>query len=135
MTYIDSGLMPWQPKFTFSVEGEDITDKIRENLIDLSLRDFGAGSKKSDEIHFSVVSPNLKLPAKGGCESFTGAWVGGSLVNKDTFVVDARSSSGGARKARMVQVVARAFSKTNERGHSTLQSQKFRSFADITLGI
>lgn len=133
MAYIDSGLMPWQPNFTLSVEGEDITDKIRENLVDLSLRDFGAGSKKSDEIHFSVVSPDLKLPAKGVKVSLALGF-GSSLVNKGTFVVDARSSSGGARKARMVQVVARAFSKTNERGHSTLQSQKFRSFSDITLG-
>jgi phage protein D len=49
--------------------------------------------------------------------------------------VDARRSSGGGGKARTLQIVARAVSKTNERGHSTLQSQKMRSFdAGITLG-
>ncbi|QHA85674.1 hypothetical protein [Serratia rhizosphaerae] len=46
MAYIDSGNMPWQPNFSLSVEGEDITDIVRENLVNLTLKDHGAGSKK-----------------------------------------------------------------------------------------
>ncbi|WP_234262242.1 phage late control D family protein [Klebsiella aerogenes] len=133
MAYIDTGLMPWQPNFSLSVEGADITDVVRENLVDLSLKDHGAGSKKSDEIRFTVVSPGMKLPPKGVKISLALGF-GGTLVNKGTFVVDARSSAGGAKKARTIQIVARAFSKTNERGHSTLQSQKMRTFSDISLG-
>ncbi|MHC5177420.1 hypothetical protein [Serratia rhizosphaerae] len=59
---------------------------------------------------------------------------GGELVNKGTFVVDARSSGQASGGQRIVEITARAFSKTNERGHSTLQSQKTRSFSGITLG-
>ncbi len=133
MAYIDSGNMPWQPNFSLSVEGEDITDIVRENLVNLTLKDHGAGSKKSDEITFSVVSATLKLPAKG-VKISVALGFGGELVNKGTFVVDARSSGQASGGQRIVEITARAFSKTNEGGHSTLQSQKTRSFSDITLG-
>lgn len=133
MAYVDSGAAAWQPNFSLSVEGEDITDIVRENLVDLTLKDYGGSSKKSDEISFTVVSPDLKLPAKGVKISLALGF-GGNLVDKGTFVVDARSSGGSSSQPRTVQVTARAFSKTNERGHSTLQSQKKRSFSGITLG-
>ncbi len=133
MSDMDSSLMPWQPNFSLSVEGADITDIVRQNLVDLTLKDHGAGSKKSDEISFTVVSPDLRLPAKGVKVSVALGF-GRTLVNKGTFVVDARSSAGGANRPRTVRVTARAFSKTNERGHSTLQSQKMRAFSGITLG-
>lgn len=134
MAYIDTGIQPWLPNFSISVEGEDITDAVRENLVDLTLKDHGAGSKRSDELSFSVASPTMQLPAKG-VKITVALGFGGSLVGKGTFVVDARKSSGGSGKARVLQIVARAVSKTNERGHSTLQSQKVRHFeAGITLG-
>lgn len=133
MPYIDMAAMPWQPGFSLSVEGEDITDIIRENLINLTLKDHGAGSKKSDEVTFTVVSPDLKLPAKG-VKISVALGFGGSLVNKGTFVVDARSAGASSKLPRTVEVTARAFSKTNERGHSALQSQKTRAFSGITLG-
>jgi phage protein D len=134
MAYIVTGSSPKQPNFSLSVEGADITDTVRENLVDLTLKDYGGDNKKSDEISFTVVSPDMKLPAKGVKISLALGF-GGTLTNKGTFVVDARSSGGGRTQARTIQIVARAFSKTNERGHSTLQSQKTRSFnSGITLG-
>lgn len=134
MAYIDLASMPWLPTFSLSVEGEDITDAIRENLISLTLKDHGAGSKKSDEMTFVVVTPDMKLPAKGVKVSL-GLGFGGNLTDKGAFVVDARASGGGGQRPRTVQVTARAFSHTNERGHGTLQSQKTRSFeSGITLG-
>lgn len=134
MAYIDTGSKPWLPNFSISVEGEDITDTVRENLVELTLKDHGAGAKKSDEISFTVVSPTMQLPDKG-VKLTVALGFGGTLVGKGTFVVDARRSSGGGGKARTLQIVARAVSKTNERGHSTLQSQKMQSFeAGITLG-
>lgn len=134
MGYIETGTQSWLPNFSISVEGEDITDAVRENLVDLTLKDHGAGSKRSDELSFSVVSPDMQLPAKG-VKITLALGFGSSLVGKGTFVVDARRSSSGSGKARVLQIVARAVSKTNERGHGTLQSQKMRSFdAGITLG-
>jgi phage protein D len=134
MAYIKTGSSPWLPNFSIAVEGEDITDTVRQNLADLTLKDHGAGSKKSDEVTFSVVSQNMQLPAKG-VKLTVSLGFGGTLVGKGTFVVDARKSSGGGGKARVLQITARAVSKSNEGGHSTLQSQKTRSFdAGITLG-
>lgn len=132
MAYIDTG-MPWMPNFSISVEGEDITDILRENLISLTIKDHGAGSKKSDEATFSVVSGVMKLPPKG-VKISVAIGFGGELINKGTFVVDARSSGQASGGPRIIEITARAFSKTNERGHSTLQSQKIRSFSDITMG-
>ncbi len=125
--------MPWQPNFLLSVEGADITDVVRESLVDLTLKDHHACSKKSDEIRFTVVSPDVKLPTKGIRISRAPGF-GGSLMNKCTFIVDTRSSAGSVRKARTIQIVARAFSKTNERGHCTLQSQKMHTFPDSLQG-
>ncbi|MEZ2603339.1 late control protein [Kluyvera intermedia] len=134
MTYIDTGSMPWQPNISIIVEGDDITDAVRENLINLTLKDYGAGSKQSDQITLSVVSPDMKLPAKG-VKISVALGFGGTLVNKGTFVVDSRSSGGSSSQPRIIEITAKAFSKTNERGHGTLQSQKTRSFnSGITLG-
>ncbi|MDY3571965.1 contractile injection system protein, VgrG/Pvc8 family [Enterobacter hormaechei] len=133
MDYIHTGSMPWLPNFSISVEGDDITEIVRKNLISLTLKDHGAGSKKSDEFTFSVVSDVMKLPPKG-VKISVAIGFGGELVNKGTFVVDARSSGQSSGGPRIIEITARAFSKTNERGHSTLQSQKTRSFSDITLG-
>lgn len=133
MAYIDTGSMSWQPNFSISVEGEDITDAVRENLINLTLKDYGGDSKKSDQISFAIVSPDMKLPSKGVKISVSMGF-GNELVNKGTFVVDSRSSGGSSSQPRIIEIVARAYSKTNERGHSTLQSQKTRSFSGITLG-
>ncbi|MCS2173072.1 late control protein [Scandinavium sp. TWS1a] len=132
MSYIDTGSKPWLPNFAISVEGEDITDAVRENLIDLSLKDYGGDSKKSDQISFAVVSPDMKLPGKGVKISVSMGF-GDELVDKGNFVVDSRSSGGSSSQPRVIEITARAFSKTNERGHSSLQSQKTRSFASGTL--
>jgi len=131
MSYIDTGSKPWLPNFAISVEGEDITDAVRENLIDLTLKDYGGDSKKSDQISFAVVSPDMKLPGKGVKISVSMGF-GDELVDKGTFVVDSRSSGGSSSQPRVIEITARAFSKTNERGHSSLQSQKTRSFASGT---
>ena len=133
MPYIETGNMSWQPNFSLSVEGDDITDTVRENLVNLTLRDFGGDSKQSDQISFAVVSPDMKLPPKGVKISIAMGF-GGELVNKGTFVVDSRKSGASSTQPRIVEIVAKAYSKTNERGHSTLQSQKMRSFSNITLG-
>lgn len=122
------------PNFAITVEGSDITNAVRENLIDLTLKDYGGDSKKSDQLSFAVVSPDMKLPPKGVKISVSLGF-GDELVDKGTFVVDSRSSGGSSSQPRIVEITARAYSKTNERGHSTLQSQRMRSFsAGTTLG-
>lgn len=131
--YIKSGDMSWQPNFSISVEGSDITDEIRANLVNLTLTDYGAGQKKSDQISFAVVSDTLNLPKKGVKISL-GLGFGQELFDKGTYVVDSIASGGSSNTPRIVEVTARAFSKSNERGHSALQSQKTRSWSDVSLG-
>lgn len=131
--YIDSGSEPWKPNFSITVEGSDITDIIRANLINLTLTDYGGDQKKSDQISFAVVSENLQIPKKGVKISLALGF-GQELTNKGTFVVDAITSAGSSTNPRIVEITARAFSRSNERGHSTLQSQKTRSFSGISLG-
>lgn len=129
--YTSTGDMPWEPNFSISAEGSDITDEIRENLINLQLTDYGGGQKKSDQVSISIVSEHLDLPKKGA-KIEVGLGFGQELVDKGTYVVDAVHSGGSG--PRIIQIVARAFSKSNSYGHSTVQSQRLRSFDNITLG-
>lgn len=129
--YTSTGDMPWEPNFSISAEGSDITDEIRENLINLQLTDYGGGQKKSDQVSISIVSEHLDLP-KRGAKIEVGLGFGQELVDKGTYVVDAVHSGGTGQ--RIIQIVARAFSKSNAYGHSTVQSQRLRSFDNISLG-
>ncbi|ECG8590745.1 late control protein [Salmonella enterica subsp. salamae] len=131
--YTSTGDMPWEPNFSISAEGSDITDEIRENLINLQITDYGGGQKKSDQIAISIVSEHLDLPKKGA-KLEVGIGFGQELVDKGTFVVDAVNSGGSGNGPRLVQIVGRSFSKSNAYGHSTVQSQRLRSFSNITLG-
>lgn len=132
-TATTAGLPDWAPGFTLTVEGKDITALVAKNLVYLTLTDYGAGEKKSDEVTFAVVDEALKLPAKGVKVTLS-LGSGTQRVSKGTFVVDSTASGASGDSARIVQVTARAYSKSAAKGHSTLQSQKHRSWMDITLG-
>ena len=110
-----------------TVEGKDITALVAKNLVYLTLTDYGAGEKKSDEVTFAVVDKALKLLAKG-IKVTLSLGLGTQRVSKGTIVVDSTASGASADSPRIVQVTARA------KGHSTLQSQKHRNWTDITLG-
>ncbi|MFQ3394679.1 contractile injection system protein, VgrG/Pvc8 family [Enterobacter mori] len=126
-------LPDWEPAFTLTVEGKDITALVAANLVDLTLTDYGAGEKKSDEVSFAVVDEKLALPAKGVKVALSLGF-GTQRVSKGTFVVDSTASGASANSPRIVQVTARAYSKSAAKGHGTLQSQKHRSWTNVTLG-
>ncbi|AYN30017.1 late control protein [Buttiauxella sp. 3AFRM03] len=128
-----TGTEPWQPNFSISIEEADITEEVRQNLVSLSLTDNGGNTKQSDQIVFAVASDTLKLPPKGVKVSIAMGF-GEELVDKGTYIVDAMASGGSNSAHRIVQITARAFSKTNARGHSALQSQKTRSWSGVSLG-
>lgn len=133
MEKLTTGTKPWQPNFMITVEGADITDELRENLVSLNLTDNGGSTKQSDQISFAVASETLVLPPKG-VKIYISLGFGEELVDKGGYVVDALASGASSGSHRIVQVTARAFSKTNARGHSALQSQKTRSWSDVSLG-
>ncbi|WP_174259685.1 phage late control D family protein [Enterobacter asburiae] len=128
-----AALPDWEPAFTLTVEGNDITALVAANLVNLTLTDYGAGEKKSDEVSFAVVDDKLALPAKGVKVALSLGF-GTQRVSKGTFVVDSTASGASANSPRIVQVTARAYSKSSAKGHSTLQSQKHRSWINVTLG-
>lgn len=132
-TAISAVLPDWEPAFTLTVEGKDITELVAASLVNLMLTDYGAGEKKSDEITFAVVDDKLTLPTKGGKVSLSLGF-GQQRVSKGTFVVDSTASGASTNSPRIVQVTARAYSKSAAKGHSTLQSQKHRSWSNVTLG-
>lgn len=129
----EAALPDQEPAFTLAVEGKDITTLVAANLVNLTLTDYGAGEKKSDEVSFAVVDEKLALPAKGVKVSLSLGF-GNQRVSKGTFVVDSTASGASAGAPRIVQVTARAYSKSSARGHGTLQSQKHRSWTNVTLG-
>ncbi|MGS2693605.1 MULTISPECIES: contractile injection system protein, VgrG/Pvc8 family [Citrobacter] len=131
--FINSGSMPWQPNFSVSAEGNDITDEIRNNLVNMTITDFGGAEKKSDQVTLTIVSETLELPKKGA-KLTVGIGFGQELISKGTYVVDSTSSAGSSDVPRTIGIVGRAFSKSNAYGHSTVQSQRIRSFSDITMG-
>lgn len=130
---LTTGTRPWQPNFAITIEGADITEEVREDLVSLTLTDNGGSTKQSDQISFAVASDTLLLPSKG-VKVYISLGFGQELVDKGGYVVDALASGGSSGAHRIVQVTARAFSKTNSRGHSALQSQKTRSWSDLTFG-
>lgn len=132
MQHITYGDMPWAPNFSVSVEGSDITDRIRESLVGIKITDYGAAEKKSDQVTIAILSETLDLPKKGAKLSVAIGF-GTELVDRGTYVVDALSSTA-ASGARTIGITGRAFSKSNAYGHSTVQSQRLRSFDNITLG-
>lgn len=131
--YINNGSMPWQPNFSVSAEGADITDEIRNNLISMIITDYGGAEKKSDQVSINIVSETLELPKKGA-KLTVGMGFGQELVSKGGYVVDSVSSASSSTMPRTIGIVGRAFSKSNAYGHSTVQSQRTRSFSNITLG-
>ncbi len=46
-SYINTGEQPWLPNFYISVGDNDITEKVRKGLINISLDDYG-GSKQAN---------------------------------------------------------------------------------------
>nr|WP_269848236.1 contractile injection system protein, VgrG/Pvc8 family [Enterobacter sp. ASE] len=75
----------------------------------------------------------MALPAKGVKVALSLGF-GTQRVSKGTFVVDSTASGASANSPRIVQVTARAYSKSAAKGHGTLQSQKHRSWTNVTLG-
>ncbi|CAG9000676.1 MAG: hypothetical protein CENE_02676 [Candidatus Celerinatantimonas neptuna] len=121
------GLM-YQPQFSLTANGTDITDKIWQNLISLNLRD-NAG-KTSDRLAISITLPKSdSTPPKGAVLNFSLGF-NGTLVNKGQFIVDSLTLSGPPRQ---LQIVANAAPMNNRRQTGTIQSHKTRSFDHITL--
>lgn len=130
LTYIETGNQAWSPNFHISVDSNDITEKIRSGLINISLTDYGGSNKQTDEIRVAVVSETLQIPARGVKISL-GLGFGTNIVDKGVFIVDGASSGG---EPRVVEFTAKAAPMNAAKGAATVQSKKTRSWNGHTIG-
>lgn len=129
-SYIETGPQAWAPNFYISVDNNDITEKIRKGLINISLTDYGGSNKQTDELKVAIVSEALQIPARGVKVSI-GLGFGNNIVNKGVFVVDGASSGG---EPRVVEFTAKAAPMNSAKGAATVQSKKTRSWSGHTIG-
>ncbi|MDN3611359.1 contractile injection system protein, VgrG/Pvc8 family [Vibrio ostreicida] len=121
--------LDYQPGFSLSIEGEDITPMIQQYLTSLTLTD-NAGSE-SDRLNLTLTLPATIATPKRGTILHLGLGFNGELYNKGAYVVDEVSSSGPPKQ---VQIVANAAPMDNRKQPGSLQTQKTRSFNTLTLG-
>ncbi|MEZ9525731.1 contractile injection system protein, VgrG/Pvc8 family [Enterovibrio norvegicus] len=121
--------LAYHPDFSLSERGRDITAVIKRNLISLTLTD-NAGSE-SDRLTIALSLPDDEPTPRKGAVLRLGLGFFGGLVDKGQFVVDEVTTSGPPRR---VQIVANAAPMDNVKQPASLQTQKTRSFDDITLG-
>lgn len=121
--------LDFRPDFSLSADGNDITAVIQRNLISLTLTD-NAGNE-SDRLALDLSWPSsAPTPAKGAVLRL-GLGFNGELVDKGRFVLDEVTTSGPPRR---VQIVANAAPMDNRKQPGSLQTQKTRSWDDISLG-
>ncbi|MBI6164771.1 late control protein D [Serratia liquefaciens] len=120
----------YRPEFSVTAEGKDITEAIRDRLVEIALTDHGGATAKADELQITLMSETLKLPSKGARLQFALGF-NGNLVNKGWFVVSRVSSSGPPRK---VVIYGTAAPMNAEKQPGNVQSQKTRSWDGMTIG-
>jgi hypothetical protein len=121
--------LDYRPDFSLSADGNDITAVMQRNLISLTLTD-NAGSE-SDRLAITISLPETMVTPKKGAVLRLGLGFNGELIDKGQYVVDEVTSSGPPRR---VQIVANAAPMDNRKQSANLQTQKTRSFDDVTLG-
>ncbi|HHY0435731.1 TPA: contractile injection system protein, VgrG/Pvc8 family [Vibrio parahaemolyticus] len=121
--------LDYRPDFSLSADGNDITAVLQRNMISLTLTD-NAGSE-SDRLAITISLPDTMSTPKKGAVLRRGLGFNGELIDKGQYVVDEVTSSGPPRR---VQIVAKAAPMDNRKQPGSLQTQKTRSFDDVTLG-
>ncbi|EQA1476910.1 late control protein, partial [Escherichia coli] len=124
------GLNEYQPDFSLTAEGEDITKAIKRGLAELRYTDNGAATKRSDELMITLFSETMALPPKGVVLTL-GLGFNGNLVNKGSFTVCQVASGGPPRR---ITIYATAAPMNASRHGADVTALKTRAFSDITLG-
>lgn len=114
------------PRFRLTMAGQDLTEKLRDRLIDLTLTDNRGFEADQLDLTLSDHDGRLDIPPRGAEISLSIGWAGEGLVDKGTFRVD-EVEHGGAPD----QLTLRARSADLRTG---LASQHERSWHATTLG-
>ncbi|EJL6597975.1 contractile injection system protein, VgrG/Pvc8 family [Vibrio cholerae] len=122
--------LEYRPDFSIVANGNDITKRIAQGLIMLTLTD-NSDNSESDRLAISFTLPYDTPTPKKGAVLRVGLGFNGELVSKGQFVVDEVSSSG---PPKVVQIVANAAPMNNRKQPGSLQTQKTRSWHQVSLG-
>lgn len=114
-----------RPAWTLSVDGADISAKIAERLISLTLTDNRGFEADQLDVDLDDSDGKLDLPPKGAVLRLALGWEGAKLVDKGTYTVDELEHSGAPDK-----LTIRARSADLRSG---LTTQRERSFHGKTL--
>lgn len=120
--------LDYQPRFSLSEGGTDVTSKLEPYLASLSLSD-NAGTE-SDRLAIELASDKIPTPLAGAVLRL-GLGFGLELVDKGQFVVDEVSVSG---PPRVISITASASPMDSRKQAGVLQSQKTRSWDTTTVG-
>lgn len=84
----------YRPEFTLVAEGEDITQKLQQGLIELRLTDNGGSTAKADELQITLIGKTMQLSAKGARPNL-GLGLNGHIQDKGWFIVADKGKIGG----------------------------------------
>ena len=114
------------PAWRVTLDGKDLTDRIRPRLLDLTLTEARDG--EADQLDLNVLDPDnaMALPRRGVALSVALGWRDGGLVDKGTFTVDEVEHSG---PPSVISIRARSADLTKP-----LRIRRERSWHGATLG-
>ncbi|OKP25596.1 phage late control D family protein [Serratia liquefaciens] len=114
------------PAYSLSIEGVDITGKVKEKLINLTLTDNRGFEADQINIELDDSEGNLKLPRRGVSLAVALGWKDTGVIDKGTFVVD---EIGHAGAPDVLTITARSAD-----FRQTLNVQRDASYHKKTIG-
>ncbi|MFJ3046996.1 contractile injection system protein, VgrG/Pvc8 family [Herbaspirillum chlorophenolicum] len=114
------------PAFRLVIEEKDITQRVSDRLISITLRECRGDEADQLDVELSDADGKLKIPPKGAKLNFALGWLGKPLVDKGSFVVSSVSHSGTPDR---LTIRARSASMID-----AFRQQRDRSFHETTLG-
>lgn len=114
------------PAWRVTLDGKDLTARIRPRLLDLTLSECRGGEADQLDLRIHDHDGAMALPKRGVELSVAIGWHDGGLIDKGTFRVDEVEHSGAPD---IVTIRARSADLTHD-----LRTRRERSWHDVTLG-
>lgn len=114
------------PAWKVVVDGQDLTDRIRPRLLELTLTEDRGGEADQLDLRIHDHDGRMALPPRGRTVTVAIGWSGEQLVSKGTFRIDEVEHSGSPD---VITVRARSADLTRP-----MRTRRERSWHDTTLG-
>ena len=115
------------PAFRIVIDGrQDITDRVRDRLLSLSVTDEAGRESDSAEVRIDDRGGAIELPRRGAKMEVSLGWEGGEQTVQGTYIVDEIELSG---PPQALAIRAKAADM-----RASLKEQKTRSWDDVSIG-